>query len=59
MHGPWRRDPKVEAEDVAAHRPLHLERRLDLRGDGEVPLAAELERLERDGNHLAVLIAEP
>ena len=34
-----------EPEDVAARGPLRLEDRVGLRGHGQVPLAAEVERL--------------
>ena len=59
MHGPWSARPEDEPEDVAAHRPLHLERRLGLCRNRQVALAAEIERLQLDRDGFPVLVTEP
>jgi hypothetical protein len=48
-----------EPEHVPADCALHLEGRLGLRWDGKIPLAPEVERLQRDRDGLSMFVAEP
>ena len=56
--GPVQARPELEAEHIAARRPLGLERSLRLGRHRKVPLATKVERLERDRDGFAMLLSE-